>query len=473
MRQLNHIRSQKRDTFALSTLAIAAVLAACGTDEIVDPPYQPELLGVQLLENPHNTISAKVVVGARYVDSAYVRFWRDGEEPRRSPSYFFGGDTVVTVPVLGLDTASTYTIETSIVILDSVVPGVDTSVFQAGILPGWVPRAGTLGSDTTAGLLALSYAEGPVIVDNTGRVVWYRYSPNGRLNSFQLHPDGRNTHMGHNDPAGWFHVWDDFGEEVDSLSCVGYSTRFHDVMIRPDGTTWIMCNETQRMDLTAYGGRPDADVVGTVVQHLARDGALLWEWRTFDHVLITDIPESARISAVVNLTHGNAITFDLAGNLLLSFRSLNQVMNVDVATGDVLWRLGGVRNDFTFLNDSKGFFEGQHGVRVVAPGVIQLLDNGVVAPSRLVRYQIDPAASTVLTAHEFIDSPTTHTPVGGGTDAYPNGHGAVTFGLAGRVVEVDEVGNRAWELTGIDSLYVFRVQRISSLYAPERIAAGR
>jgi hypothetical protein len=188
--------------------------------------------------------------------------------------------------------------------------------------------------------------------------------------------------------------------------------------------------------------------------------------------LITDIPPSARTSARVNLTHGNAITMDHTGNLLLSLRSLDQVMNIDVETGDVLWRLGGTRNEFTFVNDSKGTFEGQHGIRVVAPGIIQLLDNGDVAPSRMVRYHINPVAHTALTLHEFIDAPTTFTAVGGGTDAYPNGHGGVTFGVAGRVVEVDEVGNRAWELTGIDSAYVFRIQRISSLYAPERIAAG-
>ncbi|MGD8727589.1 MAG: arylsulfotransferase family protein, partial [Gemmatimonadales bacterium] len=310
-------------------------------------------------------------------------------------------------------------------------------------------------------------------IDNTGKVVWYRYSPNGRLNSFQVHPDGRNTLMGHNDPDGYFHVWDDLGEEVDSLSCAGYSTRFHDLMIRPDGTAWIMCDETVTMDLTAYGGVADADVVTTVVQHLARDGSLLWEWHAFDHVEITDIPSSALTASRVNLTHGNAITFDHAGNLLLSLRSLDQIVSVDAESGDLHWRFGGVRNGFTFLNDSKGAFEGQHGVREVAPGIIQLLDNGVDPPSRFVRYHLNPATKTALTLHEFVDAPTTHTPVGGGTDAYPNGHGAVTFGQAGRVVEIDEVGNRAWELTGIDGAYVFRVQRISSLYAPERIVAGR
>jgi hypothetical protein len=38
----------------------------------------------------------------------------------------------------------------------------------------------------------------------------------------------------------------------------------------------------------------------------------------------------------------------------------------------------------------------------------------------------------------------------------------------GRVAEVDSFGERRWELTGIDDLYVFRSERIPSLYASER-----
>ena len=473
MRQQNHVRASHRSRLLLPTLVVVAALAACGTDEIVNPPYQPELLGIQVLENPHNTISAKVVVEARFVDSAYVRFWRDGEAPRRSPSYFFGGDTVVTVPVLGLDTAAIYTIETGIVILDSVVPGVDTSVFETGSLPDWIAAIGTQGSDTTPGFLALSYEGGPVIVDNTGRVVWYREFPYGRFINFEAHQDGSYTLRGNNDSTHLFHVLDDLGEEVDSLKCIGLQTRFHDIHVFEDGSAWIFCDETRVMDLTAYGGLAAAEVFATVVQRLSPDGEVLWEWNAFDHVEITDLPPPARTRPRINLTHGNSMAFDTEGHLLLSFRRLDQVMSVDTTTGDVLWRLGGVRSDFTFVNDPEGGFDGQHGAVWSGPDMIQLFDNQDVAPSRFVRYLLNPTAGTALMIVEFIDTPQTFTGAGGGTDFFPNGHAAVTFGEAGRVVELDESGNRAWELTGLDGVRVFRVQRISSLYAPERIAAGR
>jgi hypothetical protein len=72
---------------------------------------------------------------------------------------------------------------------------------------------------------------------------------------------------------------------------------------------------------------------------------------------------------------------------------------------------------------------------------------------------------------EYIDGPGIQTLVGGNTQVYADGGALVSIGKEGRVVEVDEFGQKRWELTGIDDLYVFRAQRIPSLYAAERTAA--
>lgn len=449
-------------------MLLGLALAACGSDHVLDPDPGPAFLGLMVLENPHNTISARAVIEARGVDSAFVRFWRSGGPVRTSPRFGFGDDSVVVVPVLGLDTSASYLIEVGLVIGDSVTAGLDTAQFDTGSLPAWVPRPGTAGTDTTPGYLALSFPDGPVIVDNTGKVVWYRYLPNGRLNSFQAWPDGRYTLMGLDDPDGHFHVLDDLGEEVGFLGCIDRPTRFHDVLIRTDGSAWLLCDELRIMDLTAIGGQERANVLGTVVQRLDANGTLLREWNAFDFVDVADLPPHLRAGLAVNLTHGNGITLDHEGNLLVSLRSLNQILLIDSGLTEVLWRFGGVRNEFTLLNDPKGSFFGQHGIRFASPGILQLLDNGSEPPSRLVRYLLDGPDRTALLVSQFVDSPETFTDVGGATDTYASGHGLVTFGVAGRVVEVDEALNRAWELTGLDGLYIFRAVRIPSLYAPER-----
>jgi hypothetical protein len=277
--------------------------------------------------------------------------------------------------------------------------------------------------------------------------------------------------MGLDDPDGHFHVLDDLGEEVGSLGCVDRPTRFHDLRIERDGSVWFLCDELRIMDLTAVGGEERANVLGTVVQRVGADGTLLREWNAFDFVEVTELPLELRSGLSVNLTHGNGITRDHEGNLLLSLRSLHQILLIDTLLTDVLWRFGGARNEFTLVNDPKGSFFGQHGIRFAAPGILQLLDNGSEAPSRLVRYLLDGPDRTAQLVSAFIDAPETFTNVGGASDTYANGHGLVTFGVAGRVVEVDEAFNRAWELTGLDSLYIFRAVRIPSLYAPERAAS--
>jgi hypothetical protein len=446
--------------------SLAALAVACQSDEPQGPPA-PAFLGAVASPNPVNTISASVAVSATGYDSAFVRYWRAGGPQRRTPSHTFGGDTTIQVAVLGFDTAAAYTFEINLVTAGEPPLAADSLTFQSGSLPAWIPAAVAQGVDTTPGYLALSYPGGPVIVDNTGTVRWYLASPDPSLNSFQAHPNGRYTLFGAADSPRRYRVLDELGAVVNSLTCVGYPTRFHDLEVMAGGDFWISCDETRIMDFTSIGGFDSVNVMWSVIQHVAADGTLLFEWKSADHFDISDIPASERTGQSVNATHGNGIAVDEDGNILLSFRSMNEITKVAVPSGEILWRLGGLRNQFTFVNDVKGTFERQHGLRLGGPGEIQLLDNGSAAPSRFVRYLINPVTFTALAVTDFRDSPTTFTAVGGSTQRYGNGHGLVSFGRAGRVVETDPAGNRAWELVGIDNVYVFRAQRIPSLYPQE------
>jgi hypothetical protein len=445
-------------------LVFCALLAGC--ENSTRPDDGPALRSALVAANPLNTLSATVTVTAVNADSVFVRFWRPGEPPRRTPAFPFLGDSVVRVPLLALDTASSYMVETNLVAGGSAVAA-DTGAVTSGSLPAWIPAIGTIGTDTTPGFLALSLPSGPVIINNEGKVVWYRDFPGGVLNSFQAHRNGVYTILGTADVTPRFHVLNNLGEETGVIECKnGFKTRFHDFMVAEGGDYWILCDDTRTLDLSGLGGDPAAQVTATVVQHVALDGTVLFEWNAFDHFQITDLPASDRTGPSVNFTHGNGIDLDTDGNLLLSFRSLSEVTKVNISNGQVMWRLGGLANQFTFINNTKAAFDRQHGVRQAGVGIIQMLDNGLGAPSRYVTFEIDATAHTATMLHEFIESPTTYAPVGGGTQHFTNGHSVVTFGQAGVVVEVDQAGAKVWELTGVTGLYVFRVQRIQSLYTP-------
>ena len=454
----------------LPPLAPVAVLLlvgslACDSDDSTKPSPPPRFVGASVAANPNNAISATVTLTATGYDSVFVRVWHDSGPAPRTPSTAFLAESTLTLPVLGLDTAAGYSFEVMLERKGKKPRAADTLAFTSGSLPAWIPVVGTVGTDTLPGYLLLSLPNGPVIVDNLGKVVWYRFRPGGVLGSWTGQPNGTYTWLSAADSSGYY-VHDVLGEETGRLACVGYKTRFHDVLVQATGDVWIMCDEETIEDLTAYGGIDTAKVTSTVVQHLDPSGQVAFQWRSIDHLSFAESDPSLLTGAAVNFTHGNAIELDADGLPLVSFRSLDEIVKIDTATGNVLWRFGGLANQFTILNDTKGAFQRQHGLRVVGLGHLQFLDNGTQVPSRLVRYTLDTLAMTATLDWEFTDTPTTFAAVGGSTQVLSNGGGLVSFGPAGRVVQVDAAGARAWELSGINGTYVFRAQRLTSLYFP-------
>lgn len=181
------------------------------------------------------------------------------------------------------------------------------------------------------------------------------------------------------------------------------TTDFHDSVLLPGGGRILM----------AYVPDPATGRVDSVVQEIGAGGRVALTWNSRDHV----DPAVDGLTTLADYAHLNSIDVTDDGNLLLSFRHLSQVMKVDRRTGAVLWRLGGVRSDFTFPDDPYGGPCAQHTARELANGDIQVWDNGsevtstTLEPlcpdpadptgprverafSRVTRYRLDPATRT-------------------------------------------------------------------------------
>jgi hypothetical protein len=305
-------------------------------------------------------------------------------------------------------------------------------------------------------------------------VCWYHRFPDGAGLNFQPQPTGRYVAFPPMSGA-WAGNWlelDPLGSLTRTFGCVGgLSTRFHDLIARPDGSYWVMCDETRSMDLTAHGGVANAQVTGTQVQHVSGSGDLLFQWSPFDHFDITDIDPAERTGPTVNWTHGNAIDLDDDGNLLISFRSLNEIAKIETGTGGVLWRMGGRRNQFSFLGTTTPAFLRQHGLRVTGRHQLMLLDNhGEPAGSRVERYELDTGAPgssgrTARLISTYVPDSRIVAQLGGTTQPLPGGRSLVAYGNGGRVEEYDAAGQVVWRIEGNPG-YVFRAQRIQSLYFP-------
>jgi hypothetical protein len=449
------------------------VAVACEPEASLEPgsppTFAPRVVTSAVAPTPGNVLAAVVTARVRWADSVAARYGLAGTAlDSASPAVPWLGDSAL-VPVLGLLPDTTYTVQVVAYGTGRTAEG-DTLTLRTGALPADLPRYVASGVDPSPGYVAFAAGKYGLVMDNTGRVVWYHWFEYGAGLSFAAQPTGRFVARPATpqptDPHPWVEI-DPLGTVTRTLDCArDLEPRLHDMIAELDGSYWLMCDDTRLVDLSALGGLANAVVTGTAVQHVSAGGVLLFEWTPFDHFDIADLDAASRSGATVNWTHGNSLDLDPDGNLLVSFRNLSEITKIDTQTGQVLWRMGGARNQFTFADTPAPAFARQHGLRLTADGRLLLLDNlGTPGDTRAERYGYDLTAGSARLMGSYGPTPAVTVQLGGSVQELPGGRTLVSFGTAGRVQEYDAAGNVVWEIEGNPG-YVFRAQRIRSLYAP-------
>lgn len=212
------------------------------------------------------------------------------------------------------------------------------------------------------------------IIDNSGTPI-NTFQENDKGFDFKLNESGYLT-MFDDVPEHWL-VMDSSFNPIDTVTMGnGYITDNHEIIHMANGNSLIMAYDWQIIDMSAIvaGGDPAANVKGTILQEVDDAGNVLFEWRTWDHFQITDGNVDMTASSI-SYSHGNSIERDANGNLLVSFRNMDEITYIDGTTGDIIWRLGGQNNMFTITNDPDGFVR-QHDARWVSPTNMTIYDNG-------------------------------------------------------------------------------------------------
>jgi len=458
----------------VTLIGAVAFLAACrdGPQGIAPPPpVAPVIASAAVTLGPFNALSAVVSVHTWDADSVVVWYRLDDTTvvgDSATPAVVTSGDFSV-IPVLGLLPGRRYLLGAIAYGPGGLAEGEPLTV-TTDTLPSDLPRYTAGGLDPSPGYVVFAAGRYGLVIDNTGRVVWYRRFPIGPGLNFQAQATGRYTVRPLTPEPGDIEPWleiDVLGAITRTFGCAnGLQPRFHDLIAEMDGAYWILCDETRTMDLTALGGVANAQVLGTVVQHMSAAGDLLFQWSPFDHFALTDLDSASRAGPTVNWTHGNALDLDADGNLVVSFRSLSEITKIDTRSGAVLWRMGGLRNQFAFETDGLPAFVSQHGLRLTGPGRLVLLDNlGNATGTRGERYAYDEGAHQARQIGAYESSPAVTAQLGGTTQALPGGRVLVAYGNGGRVEEYNASGQVVWRIEGNPG-YIFRAQRIRSLYQP-------
>lgn len=326
-------------------------------------------------------------------------------------------------------------------------------------------------SNTAPGYIFITSFDGPglptaapyiMILDNRGDLVfWHKQPPNRAGTDFKKQPNGWLTY--YDRTVGKFRALDETYSTVRLFGAINHWTNHHDFQLLPNGHQLYLIYDPRTIDMSQVvpGGHPNALVYGLIVQEVDANNQVVFEWQSWDHIALTDSNQDLTTQEI-DLIHGNAVEVDFDGNLLVSSRHLDEVTKIDRRTGAIIWRWGGKRNQFTFVNDPRGFSH-IHDIRLLPNGHYTIYDNGNnLSPeySRALEYVLDQENKTATLVWEYRNRPDTFAWGMGNAQRLPNGNTLIGWGTATpTLTEVTSDGRKAFELSlgqGQQSYRAFR-----------------
>jgi hypothetical protein len=247
---------------------------------------------------------------------------------------------------------------------------------------------------------------GPEIITNTGKVIWFH-----RLPAHELASDFRTqTYLGKPVLTWWQgppnlgavsggtdYIYNDRYRRIASVKGGnGYSADGQEFLITPKNTALIVADTITTANLTSIGGPADQKVVDSIVQEInIRTGKVLFQWNAADHVPYQDSEQPRPASAATpwDWFYINAVHLDTDGNLLISARDAWAVYKVSLRTGKIIWVLGGKHSTFRLkagpgqvLDKAGEIFAYQHDPEAIGHNEYTLFDDESDGNSNLLRY---------------------------------------------------------------------------------------
>jgi hypothetical protein len=321
---------------------------------------------------------------------------------------------------------------------------------------------------------AEAVAQGPEIVDDEGRPVWFLPLPVGaqatdfRVQSYRGEPVLTWLQREVVDEVAHTkgYIVDRSYRVVETVEAGnGFVVDGHDFRITRGNTALIPIYHRVPYDLTSVGGRADGVVIEGIVQEVEiGSGRVLFEWHSLDHVGIDESYSTLRTvnNPAYDYFHLNSVSLDKDGNLLLSARHTSAIYKISRRTGEVIWRMGGKRSDFALEADA--VFGWQHDAIAIDRSTIRLFDNHTsraddTVVSRVLWLQRDRATQTVSLLRSVQHPDGVMANSQGGAQGLPNGHTFVGWGPTGRFSEFDAEGQLVFDARAPAGYHTYRAYR--------------
>ncbi|RDW78665.1 arylsulfotransferase family protein [Aspergillus mulundensis] len=253
----------------------------------------------------------------------------------------------------------------------------------------------------------------------------------------------------------------------------------HEFHVINEETALIQVYQPVPADLTPWGASPEQQwIVDAIIQELdIETGELLFEWSSLEHVspdeaILPINPGQAgsgyNSSDAWDYFHINSVDKGSDGNYLISARDACSVHKINGTTGEIIWRLGGVKSDFELGDNVKFCF--QHHARYVpsedSKEVISLYDNAShgtedgrghevhthpFSQGKIIEVDTITWKATIVQAFQPPDGLLSKSQ--GSTQLLPNGNVIVNWGSEGALTEYRADGTPIFH-TYMDSGYL-------------------
>lgn len=308
-----------------------------------------------------------------------------------------------------------------------------------------------------------------MIIDNFGTPIYLKEFSSLVLN-FNKQEDGYLYYF--DSKYDEFYKLDSSYQIVDTLKIKnGYNLDYHSIVVKENGDIYLYGINYKVMDMSLIypGGNEFATVIENVIQVLDKNKNLKFEWKSLDHIdiLDTDTTFVDLTSNVVDYMHINSFDIDNQGDIYISARHLNSIIKINGISGDVIWTLGGKKNEFTMIGDNE-FFSGQHSIKIIPDSKILLFDNGNVfhpSYSEGVEYLLDENLKTIEILRKFEVSPITRSTIMGNIQQFDDGNIIVGWGRNNQgllLTEYDNDSNLVLRIeSSNDKLYSYSITKIN------------
>jgi hypothetical protein len=294
---------------------------------------------------------------------------------------------------------------------------------------------------------------GPMILDGSGRLLWFRPVAGIATNLEVQHYEGQPV-------LTWWQGRISGGSSRDAEDVImnrsyhvlkvlragyGYSSDLHEFQITPQGTALIDDFVPVQSDLSSVGGRSEGPLDDCVIQELdVKTGQVLWEWHALGH-----IPLTASYSSTPGAWypwqsfHLNSIEQLPNGNLLISARATWSVYEIDKQTGRVIWTLGG--KDPSIHDTAAANFEWQHDAHLIG-NTLTVFDDAAdpqeESQSSVKVIHLNTDAMTASLVRRYTHSPPLLAGAVGSAQLLPDGHVFVGWGNTGQFSEYTRSGRQ-------------------------------